>query len=37
MAKAEFREVVRALLTQAVGNLSLDDKAVVVRQCLVEA
>lgn len=37
MTKTEFRERVRALLAEQVGDLSLDDKLAIVRQCSMDA
>ncbi len=36
MNKTEYREAVRTLLKEQVGDLSLDDKHAIVRQCLIE-
>src|SRR5438105_163203 len=37
MTKTEFRDRVRALLAEQVGDLSLDDKLAIVQQCCIEA
>ena len=36
MNKTQFREEVRNLLKEQVGDLSLDDKQAIVQQCLIE-
>ena len=36
MTKSEFREGVRSLLSQAVGQLTIDERAAIVRQCLID-
>ena len=36
MTKNEFRDAVRALLSQEVGVLSFDEKAALVNQCLID-
>jgi hypothetical protein len=37
MTKTEFRDQVRNLLAEQVGELSLDDKLAIVQQCCIEA
>lgn len=36
MTKTEFRDEIKALLKQSVAGMSLDDKLVVVQQCLID-
>jgi hypothetical protein len=37
MTKTEFRDRVRNLLAEQVGDLSLDDKLAITQQCCIEA
>jgi hypothetical protein len=37
MTKTEFREAVRGLFSEVVVDLSCDERAAIVRQCLVDA